>query len=105
MTTIIMNRSILTNEDLAEMAFEAVDTNEMAEGLWAIRIDAYGMFDCSFMSRRYVSNYHNAIVDVSMTDADLHQILDGQLYGTDTVVELPDGWEHEETYDERKDVF
>jgi hypothetical protein len=31
--------------------------------------------------------------------------LDGQLYGTDTVVDLPDGWEHEETYDERKDVF
>ena len=66
MTTIILNKSILSNEDLAEMAHEAVETNEMLGGLWAIHIDEIeGRFDCSFMSREFNANYHNAIVNVA----------------------------------------
>lgn len=74
MTTIIMNKSILPNEDLAQMAFEAVDVNEMDGGLWAIHVDKYAMFDCSFMSREYRSDYHNAIVNVDIAPKRVAQI-------------------------------
>lgn len=67
MTTIIINNSILANGDLAQMAFEAVEANGMEGGLWAIRIDQYAMFDCSFMARDYKPGWHNAIVSVDIT--------------------------------------
>ena len=66
MTTIIINNSILANGDLAQMAFEAVEANGMEGGLWAIRIDQYAMFDCSFMAREYKPGWHNAIVSVDI---------------------------------------
>jgi hypothetical protein len=69
MTTIIMNHSILSNEDLATMAHEAVECNDMEGGLWAIHIDQYAMFDCSFMARDYKAGHHNAIVNVQ-----IHQV-------------------------------
>ena len=60
-----MNHSILSNEDLATMTFEAVDANGMLHGLWAVEVDDYGMFDCSFMDRIYNPDRHNAIVNVA----------------------------------------
>lgn len=59
-----MNKSILSNEDLEEMALEAVELNVMDQGLWAIKVDQYAMFDQSSMSRCFDDNWHNAIVNV-----------------------------------------
>jgi hypothetical protein len=64
MTHIIVNESVLSNEDLQMAATETVDRNEMAQGLWAIHINEHGEFDCSFMDRVYRPDYHNAIVSV-----------------------------------------
>jgi hypothetical protein len=63
MITIIMNHSILSNEDLATMTAEAIETNEMLGGLWGIKVDQYAMFDSSDMFRD--STGCNAIINAS----------------------------------------
>ena len=51
MITIIMNHSVLSNEDLALQVAETMDVNNMHHGLWGIKVDKNGNFDCSFMFR------------------------------------------------------
>jgi len=55
--------------------------------------------------RRYRRIATKVLVNAWHTESEPIEPLDGQLYGTNTVAELSNGWEHEETYDERKDVF
>ena len=72
MITIIHNKSILTNEDLATMCAEAIEANDMHPGLWGVKVDQYGMFDCSFMFRD--STGCNAIINASYPNVASTQI-------------------------------
>lgn len=65
-----MNHSILSNEDLATMCAEALESAE-ARGLWGIKVDQYGMFDAAWDISRDSTNC-NAIINDSDRVASTH---------------------------------
>lgn len=58
-----MNNSALSNEDIATMAFEAIELGSFANGLWAMRISGW----VDEVSREFDAKVHNVIINAAIS--------------------------------------